>query len=71
MLQPKTPTTTETTASTTPKVLIMMVFVFDKQVNLQLLMLVEEKICQEFQTFFIKSLEINSTKPTLYQRGFI
>lgn len=71
MLQPKTLTTTETTASTTPKVLIMMVFVFDKQVNLQLLMLVEEKIYQEFQTFFIKSLEINSTKPTLYQRGFI
>ena len=56
MLQPKTPTTTETTASTTPKVLIMMVFVFDEQVNLQLLMLVEEKIYLEFQTFFHKIL---------------
>ena len=56
MLQPKTPTTTETTASTTPKVLIMMVFVFDEQVTLQLLMLVEEKIYLEFQTFFHKIL---------------
>ena len=56
MLQPKTPKTTETTASTTSKVLIMVVFVFDKQVNLQLLMLVEENIYQEFQTFFHKIL---------------
>ena len=51
MLQPKTPTTTETTASTTPKVLIMVVFLVEKQPNLQLLMLVEEKMYQEFQPF--------------------
>ena len=31
MLQPKTPTSTETTASTTPKVLIIMVFLVEKQ----------------------------------------
>lgn len=51
MLQPKTPTSTETTASTTPKVLIMVVFLVEKQLNLQLLMLVEEKMYQEFQPF--------------------
>ena len=34
MLQPKTPTSTETTASTTPKVLIIMVFLVKKQLNL-------------------------------------
>ena len=34
MLQPKTPTSTETTASTAPKVLIIMVFLVEKQLNL-------------------------------------
>ena len=52
MLQPKTPTTTETTASTTPKVLIIMVFLVEKQLNLQLLMLVDEKMYQELQPFW-------------------
>lgn len=52
MLQPKTPTSTETTASTTPKVLIIMVFLVEKQLNLQLLMLVEEKMYQELQPFW-------------------
>ena len=51
MLQPKTPTTTETTASTTPKVLIIMVFLVEKQLNLQLLMLFDEKMYQELQPF--------------------
>lgn len=51
MPQPKTPTTTETTASTTPKVLIMMGFLVEKQLNLQLLMFVEEKMYQELQPF--------------------
>ena len=51
MLQPKTPTTTETTASTAPKVLIIMVFLVEKQLNLQLLMLVDEKMYQELQPF--------------------
>ena len=51
MLQPKTPTSTETTASKTPKVLIIMVFLVEKQLNLQLLMLVDEKMYQELQPF--------------------
>ena len=51
MLQPKTPTSTETAASATPKVLIIMVFLVEKQLNLQLLMLVDEKMYQELQPF--------------------
>lgn len=74
MLQPKTPTSTETTASTTPKVLIMVVFLVEKQLNLQLLMLVEEKMYQELQSFWkrlyrwIKKLSYTCRLPNVSQR---